>query len=160
MIDAAALDSPRPPVGVRARLELPVTKENVMTEVADADAYVGSIRPEEVRAGKKLQWVQIMSAGAEGVLFKSGGNDLRDSNIVLTNNQIVQGPEIADHAFAMLLMLSRGLNKFYKNQQQELWQPRPYGARSACRMCIAICESGTLPYRHADEEVSRPLDGR
>src|SRR5207245_10540961 len=36
--------------------------------------------------------------------------------------------------------------------------PRPYGARSACRMCIAICESGTLPYRHADEEVSRPLD--
>src|SRR4051794_27257849 len=71
----------------KARI-VPVTKENVMTEVADADAYVGAIRPEEVRAGKKLQWVQIMSAGAETVLFKSGGNDLRDSNIMLTNNQI------------------------------------------------------------------------
>ena len=103
-----------------------VTKSNVMEEVADADAYIGNIAPAEVRAGKKLQWVQIMSAGAESVLFKSGGNDLRDSNITLTNNQIVQGPEIADHALAMLLMLSRGLNKFYKNQQQELWQPRPY----------------------------------
>src|SRR5215468_10502482 len=106
---------------------VPVTKDSVLKEIADADAYVGSIRPEEVRAGKKLQWVQVMSAGVETVLFKSGGNDLRDSNIVLTNNQIVQGPEIADHALAMLLMLSRGLNKFYRSQQQEVWQPRPYG---------------------------------
>src|SRR6266567_3521733 len=106
---------------------IPVTKETVMKEIGDADAFIGTITPEMVRAGKKLKWTQIMSAGAEGVLFKAGGNDLRDSNIVLTNNQIVQGPEIADHALAMLLMLSRGLNKFYKNQQQELWQPRPYG---------------------------------
>src|SRR5213592_2214773 len=29
MIDAATLDTPRPPVGVRARLEMPVTKESV-----------------------------------------------------------------------------------------------------------------------------------
>jgi phosphoglycerate dehydrogenase-like enzyme len=134
----------------KARI-VPVTKENVMTEVADADAYVGSIRPEEVRAGKKLQWVQIMSAGAEGVLFKSGSNDLRDSNIVLTNNQIVQGPEIADHALAMLLMLSRGLNKFYKNQQQELWQPRPYGGielRGRTALIIGVGGIGTqIAYR-------------
>ena len=60
-------------------------------------ARQGTITPEMVRAGKKLKWTQIMSAGVETVLFKSGGNDLRDSNIVLTNNQIVQGPEIADH---------------------------------------------------------------
>jgi phosphoglycerate dehydrogenase-like enzyme len=123
-----------------------VNKDNVMKEVADADAYVGSIRPEEVRAGKKLQWVQIMSAGAEGVLFKAGGNDLRDSNIVLTNNQIVQGPEIADHAFSMLLMLGRGLNKFYKNQQQEIWQPRPYGGielRGRTALVIGVGGIGT-----------------
>ena len=104
-----------------------VTKANAMAEIADADAFVGSITPAEVRAGKKLKWVQIMSAGAEGVLFKSGGNDLRDSQIVLTNNKIVQGIEIADHAFAMLLMLSRDLYTFYDNKQHELWQPpRPF----------------------------------
>ena len=134
----------------KARI-VPVTKENVIKEVADADAYVGSIRPEEVRAGKKLQWVQIMSAGAENVLFKSGGNDLRDSNIILTNNQIVQGPEIADHALAMLLMLSRGLNKFYKNQQQEIWQPKPYGGielRGRTAVVIGVGGIGTqIAYR-------------
>jgi D-2-hydroxyacid dehydrogenase (NADP+) len=103
-----------------------VTPATVLKEIPDADAYIGNIRPEEVRAGKNLKWVQIMSAGAENVLFKSGGNDLRDSNIVLTNNRIVQGIEIADHAMAMLLTLSRGIDKFIANRQQEIWQPRPY----------------------------------
>ena len=88
---------------------IPVTKDTVMKEIVDADAFIGTITPEMVRAGKKLKWTQIMSAGVETVLFKSGGNDLRDSNIVLTNNQIVQGPEIADHALAMLLYLTRHL---------------------------------------------------
>jgi phosphoglycerate dehydrogenase-like enzyme len=105
---------------------VPVTKETLMKEIVDADAFIGSIRPEQVRAGKNLKWVQIMSAGAENVLHLSGGNDLRDSNIILTNNQIVQGPEIADHAFAMLLTLARGIPMFIANRQKELWQGRPY----------------------------------
>src|SRR5687767_1700129 len=105
---------------------VPITNENVMREIVDADAFIGSIKPEHVRAGKKLQWAQIMSAGAERVLHLAGGSELRDSKIVLTNNQIVQGPEIADHAMGMLLMLARGLHTFYMHTQQELWQPRPY----------------------------------
>jgi phosphoglycerate dehydrogenase-like enzyme len=106
---------------------VPVTKDNVMQEIGDADAFIGNIKPEQVRAGKKLQWVQIMSAGAERVLHLSGGDDLRNSKIILTNNQIVQGPEIADHAMGMLLMLTRHLHTFYLHTQQELWQPpRPF----------------------------------
>src|SRR5262249_38861342 len=98
---------------------VPVTKETVMKEIVDADAYIGNIRPEEVRAGKKLKWVQVNSAGVETVLFRSGGNDLRDSNIVLTNNKVVQGPEIADHALAMLLMFTRHLHTYYANKSKE-----------------------------------------
>ncbi len=104
-----------------------VTPENVMREIADADAVVGDVTPEQVRAGKQLKWVQSMSAGVEDMLFLSGGNDLRDSNIVLTNNRIVQGPEIADHAMAMLLMLSRRLLVYHRNQAHELWEsPQPF----------------------------------
>ncbi|MGH9664161.1 MAG: D-2-hydroxyacid dehydrogenase, partial [Bryobacteraceae bacterium] len=102
-------------------------KQNVMEEIADADAFVGNITPAQVRAGKQLKWVQVMSAGVENVLFLSGGNDLRDSNIILTNNKIVQGPEIADHAMAMLLFLSRHLYEFYADDKQESWNPpHPY----------------------------------
>lgn len=98
------------------------SEEALRTELADADAYIGEITPEQVRIGKKLQWVQIQSAGAERVLHLSGGNDLRDSNIILTNNQIVQGPEIADHAMAMLLALSRNLPLYFKDRTNENWR--------------------------------------
>ena len=101
--------------------------ETAIQQIAEADAFIGNIKPDQVRIGKNLKWVQVMAAGVENVLHLSGGNDLRDSGIVLTNNQIVQGPEIADHAMAMLLMLSRGLNKFAANRLTETWQARPYG---------------------------------
>ncbi len=102
------------------------TAANLDQELVDADAYIGDIKPEQVRLAKKLKWVQITSAGVERVLHLSGGNDLRDSNIILTNNQIVQGPEIADHAMAMLLALARGLPKFFADRTTETWQARPY----------------------------------
>ena len=98
-----------------------------MQEIGDADAFVGSITPAEVRAGKQLKWVQSMSAGVEHMLFMSGGNDLRDSNIVLTNNKIVQGPEIADHAMAMLLTLSRQLRRYIAADLQEQWDGGRFG---------------------------------
>ncbi len=103
------------------------TSENVMQEITDADAYIGDITSAQVRAGKNLKWVGVMSAGVETVLFpKDGTSDLRDSNIILTNNKIVQGPEIADHALAMLLMLSRNLYVLYRNDQQQIWNPRSF----------------------------------
>lgn len=104
-----------------------VSDANVMQEIADADAYIGDITSAQVRAAKKLKWVGVMSAGVEGVLFpKDGSSDLRNSNIILTNNKIVQGPEIADHALAMLLMLSRNLDVLYRNDQQQIWNARSF----------------------------------
>src|SRR5690242_7808655 len=106
---------------------VPVTQANVIQEIVDADAYIGDITSAEVRAGKNLKWVGVMSAGVERVLFpRDGTSALRDSNITLTNNKIVQGPEIADHALAMLLMLSRNLYILYRNDQQQLWNPRSF----------------------------------
>ncbi len=102
-----------------------VTNETVMSEIADAHALIGSIKPQWVRAGKNLEWTQMMSAGVEKVLHLSGSNDLRDSDIVLTNNQVVQGPEIADHAMAMLLALTREIPKWLKLQGEQRWQRRP-----------------------------------
>jgi len=113
-------------VTAQARI-VPVTEANVMKEIVDADAYIGEITSPEVRAGKNLKWVGAMSAGVERLLFPpDGSSDLRNSNIILTNNKIVQGPEIADHALAMLLMLSRNLYILYKNDQQQIWDPSSF----------------------------------
>lgn len=99
-----------------------VTPDRVMQEIGDADAFVGVISPALVQAGKQLKWVQITSAGVENVLHRSGSTALRDSNIVVTNNQIVQGPEIADHALAMLLYFSRRLNVYSADRLTENWR--------------------------------------
>jgi D-2-hydroxyacid dehydrogenase (NADP+) len=122
----AALVQDLQSVTSRARI-VPVTRATVMNEIVDADAYIGEITSAEVRSGKNLKWVGVMSAGVERVLFpRDGSSDLRDSQITLTNNKIVQGPEIADHALAMLLMLSRNLYILYKNDQQQVWDSRAF----------------------------------
>ena len=106
---------------------IPVTHAEVPAHIADADAYIGEITSAEVRAAKHLKWVGVMSAGVERVLFPpDGSSDLRDSNITLTNNKIVQGPEIADHALAMLLFVARDLDVLYRNDQQQIWNPRSF----------------------------------
>ena len=70
-------------------------------EIADADGFVGGpLSAADLKAAKKLRWVQSFSAGVENQLFLSGNTIMRDSAIVLTNNRIVEGPELADHALA------------------------------------------------------------
>jgi phosphoglycerate dehydrogenase-like enzyme len=86
----------------RARV-VTVTEQNLMQQVADADAILGTISPELVRAGKKLRLFQTYSTGVERYLVETPSHELRDSPITVTNCKIIQGPEIADHAFAMLL---------------------------------------------------------
>ena len=86
--------------------------------VADADVGLAT----DLKAAKKLRWVQSFSAGVENQLFLSGNTLMRDSAIVLTNNRIVEGPELADHALAMLLMLTRQLPRFLANRDKEVWQ--------------------------------------
>ena len=61
-------------------------------------------------AGASLDWVHNMGAGIDTYLFK----EFVESNIVLTNGKIIQGPEVADHAMALLLTLTRNLH-FYIN---------------------------------------------
>jgi hypothetical protein len=60
MIDAATLDTPRPPMGVRARLELPVTKESVSAAMRASFSWV---RPFAERPGD----VQILAPASAGI---------------------------------------------------------------------------------------------
>ncbi len=58
-------------------------------------------------AGSSLRWMHVPGAGCEDFFFK----ELVDSPLVLTNGRIIQGPEVADHAFALLLALTRNLHR-------------------------------------------------
>ncbi|MEZ5355946.1 MAG: D-2-hydroxyacid dehydrogenase [Bryobacteraceae bacterium] len=98
-----------------------VTPQTALAQVADADAVIGNITPEMVRKGARLKWFHVTSAGVERYLHLSGP-ELMNSDITVTNAKIVQGPEIADHAMALLLNLTRGLNRIVPRRSEENWE--------------------------------------
>ena len=89
----------------------------LMKEMADAEILFGAARPDVVKAAPNLKWVQTQSAGVEYADF----DDLIRRNIVLTNCKIIQGPEIADHAMALLLAMTRNLHIAFRAQANEQW---------------------------------------
>src|SRR5215469_11689366 len=86
-------------------------------EVVEADAVIGGISKDLFLTAKKLKWLQTYSAGVEAYRWK----EFLDSNVVLTNCRIVQGPNIADHAMSLLLAITRGLNGFFADKAREEW---------------------------------------
>ena len=97
-------------------------RDQLVKEIADADAIFGTINPQLFLAAHKLKWVQIYSAGVETYRFPA----FIHSDVILTNCKIIQGPEIADHALAMLLALTRDLNKIIPTRPKQEWAKAIY----------------------------------
>ena len=93
------------------------TPEEYARELPTADAVIGGIRPEAFAAAKNLKWVHVSSAGVEKDLFPA----IVDSPVVMTNARNMYGPQIADHAFAFLLAMTRRLNVTMPKQKLEEW---------------------------------------
>src|SRR5262245_7613611 len=95
------------------------SRENLLKELADADAVIGGLNREQFVAAKKLKWMQITSAGVENYLSIP---EIKNSQVTMTNMKIVQGIEIADHALALLLALTRRLDVAIKDRESETWR--------------------------------------
>lgn len=75
---------------------------------------------EMIRSAPDLVWVQSSSSGVERYLRVK---ELRESDtIVMTNMQGVHGPTIAEHAFAMLLTLTRNMDYYTHPDQEGVWR--------------------------------------
>ncbi len=87
--------------------ELIVTadRDEILDEIRDADGLVGPIDPEIFEHAGQLKWVQSLSSGVDALLFP----DFVESDIVLTSEKGLVGPHLADHAFGLLLGLTRSL---------------------------------------------------
>ncbi len=91
----------------------------------DADAVVGFCSKEIVEAGKKLRWLQVVSAGVENCLFP----ELVKSKVVLTNTSRIYGPPVADQAFALLLSLTRGVEANRPIPGEAMWRKTTFQPR-------------------------------
>ena len=85
-----------------------------------------------------LEWVHIGGAGCEEYLFP----EFIESDVTLTNGKIIQGPEVSDHAIALLLSISRNLNYIAKNKISDM--PRPIELRGKTALILGMGGIGNL----------------
>jgi D-2-hydroxyacid dehydrogenase (NADP+) len=140
----SALARYRSAAGGRADIVVTRSPTEFAREVVDADAIIGGISKEEFPAAKKLKWVQAISAGVEAYSFWP---EFMKSDIQLTNCKVVQGPTIADHAFAMLLALTRGLHEYIPNRTKREWGNRanaPQGMTELPGMTAVVIGAGGI----------------
>ncbi|MFI5381243.1 MAG: D-2-hydroxyacid dehydrogenase [Tepidisphaerales bacterium] len=96
---------------------LTVTKDldEVNRILPEVDVVFGTINAEMFARARKLRWIQNTEAGMENALFP----ELVKSPVVVTNMARMYAPAISETAIAMLLALTRGLNKYYIPQFQQ-----------------------------------------
>lgn len=116
--------------------------ESVTALIGTADGFVGTPTPALVRSGRRLRWVQVHAGGVEELLFP----ELLESAITLTSAKIIKGPEMADHAMALLLALTRQLDRAIAQRPQEKWSSRGYAPvelRGKTAVIIGLGGAGT-----------------
>jgi phosphoglycerate dehydrogenase-like enzyme len=78
-------------------------RATLLREVRTADALVGEMDPEILEHAGQLKWVQALASGVDAFLFEA----FIESDIVLTSEKGLVGAHLGDHAFALLLGLTR-----------------------------------------------------
>lgn len=140
----AALARYRAAAGTRADIVVARTPAEFSREAAGADGVIGGIGREDFARAKKLKWVQTISAGVEAYSFWP---EFVASGVQLTNCKVVQGPTIADHAFALLLALTRGLYEYIPNRTKREWGSRtapPEGMTELPGMTAVVIGAGGI----------------
>ncbi len=97
-------------------------KSNIIRAVKNFDAMIGCPRyvfqDEDFSFFRHLNWIHAGGAGVEEFMKAS----LKSSKITFTNGKIIQGPEVADHAMALLLYFTRNFN-FLVNEKSFSYRP-------------------------------------
>ena len=86
--------------------------------IADADVFIGFCRPQILSQLENLRWIHTYLVGVDRCLSDSG---VRKIDFIMSNNQRVSGPSIAELAITMTLMLSRKLHYYQEQQHRQRW---------------------------------------
>src|SRR5215472_14938142 len=92
--------------------------KRVDAEIADTDiAITWSVKPEQIKAAKKLRWIHSPAAAIHTLIFR----ELVESNIQITNAREVHGPVVAEHVIALIFALAKKIPNAVHLQQKHDW---------------------------------------
>lgn len=94
--------------------------DDAVAEVAAAEVVLGFVSRPMFLAAEKLRWVHAIASGVDAFLY----DEFRTSEVILTSEKGLVGEHLADHAFGLLLMLTRQLATALRLGPQA-WQHRP-----------------------------------
>lgn len=100
------------------RVVVATDKEEAKREIADADIIYGLCPRDVFLHAKRLKWFQSQSAGLDAVLFP----ELIESDVIVTNAAGLYASHAAEHAFALLFGLTRGIHRFAENRLSRTWK--------------------------------------
>ncbi len=95
------------------------SRDELLQEIGDADVLYGRPDAEVLAAAKQLRLVQSQSAGVD---FLMNFPELVESDVVLSNTRGAHAPSIAEHAFALLLALTRKIPASLDYQHKHQWR--------------------------------------
>lgn len=84
------------------------------------DAVIGNLNPAQLKNARRLRWIQLGSAGADGYTEKGA----LPEGAVLTNASGAYGLAISEHMVACLLFLMKKLDRYAADQATHTWQDR------------------------------------
>ena len=93
---------------------------NAIAEIVDADVVLGLVTRPMYLAAKKLRWVHAIASGVDSFLY----DEFRLGDVTLTSEKGLVGEHLADHAFGLLLMLTRQLATALR-LGPDAWNHRP-----------------------------------
>jgi phosphoglycerate dehydrogenase-like enzyme len=123
-------------------------------EIVDADiALCRELKPAQVRAAKRLQWIHSAAAAVHALMIP----EIVNSDIKVTNASPVHGPVVAEHAMAMILAIGRRIDLAVKAQtkhewkQEEIWvsNPAPRDIAGSTLVVVGLGKIGTPLVQHA-----------
>ncbi len=104
------------------------SRDDAIKQVADADAVVGNCDKAIINAaGPDFHWAHVNYAGVEACF--TGADTparLKDGTIAVSNSQKITGSTVADHAIALMMALSRGLDQYVRMDAAGSFNTSPY----------------------------------
>jgi phosphoglycerate dehydrogenase-like enzyme len=91
--------------GSDTTITIATNRDEEMAAAPTVDVILGRIDPELFAAAPNLRWMHAVTSGVDMYLFP----EFVQSEVVLTSEKGLVGPHLADHAFALLLALTRQL---------------------------------------------------
>ncbi len=113
----------------------------IATEVVDADVLIGFCAAPLSTVETELRYIQSITVGVEGC---ANSKVLKDRGVLVSNVQKMSGPQIAEHALAMMMSLVRGLDLFQETQRNKQWDRSVLSSGSSSGTGIWEIEGRTI----------------